>query len=81
MTRTTIPVGRRRRTSSRSTGQPIITNPRPDGAVGAGYAALAKVEPVAAVNHRHPGRNYAMTRNARIKSIVRGVKYRAREAE
>ncbi len=30
---------------------------------------------------RHPRRAYAMTMNARIKSIVRGVKYKAQEAE
>src|SRR5256885_11709399 len=30
---------------------------------------------------RHPRRAYAMTMNARIKSFVRGVKYKAQEAE
>ena len=32
-------------------------------------------------NARHPPRTYAMTRNARIKSVVRDVKYRVQEAE
>ena len=32
-------------------------------------------------NARHPRRTYAMTRNARIKSVVRDVKYRVQEAE
>jgi uncharacterized protein YjbJ (UPF0337 family) len=38
-------------------------------------AACPKSEP------RHPRKAYAMTMNARIKSIVRGVKYKAQEAE
>jgi uncharacterized protein YjbJ (UPF0337 family) len=39
------------------------------------------VTPAQAVSEPRPRRMYVMTRNARIKSIVRGVKYRAYEAE
>jgi hypothetical protein len=44
-------------------------------------ATLRSARGPSSIRTRNPRRTYAMTRNARIKSVVRGVKYGAQEAE